>query len=184
MARFRAGDTEAVRAVYQHYGPAIHTVARSLLADRELANEVVQQTFVKAWRASSTFEEGRDLAPWLYSIARRTAIDVMRREQRPTQGGHDPETDVVVLPVSFERTWEIHQVRQAIDQLPPDEREVVRLSHLIGLTHPEIADRLGVPVGTVKSRSSRAHKRLAVALGHLPDVNRSAAEPVEERERT
>jgi len=186
VARFRAGDESAVRDVYQRYGGAIQTVARSMTRDPELVAEIVQQTFVKAWRASATFEEGRDLAPWLYTIARRTAIDALRREMRPTAGDHDPEVDVAVTTLSFERTWEIHEVRRALDGIPVEEREVVRLSHLVGLSHPEIADRMGIPVGTVKSRSARAHKRLAVALGHLADppsvANRRAGADVVEGE--
>jgi RNA polymerase sigma-70 factor (ECF subfamily) len=63
--------------------------------------------------------------------------------------------------------WETWQVRAAIDELPPDEREVVRLQHLQGHTHTEIAEKLGVPLGTVKSRSSRAHQHLAHRLKHL-----------------
>ena len=174
ISRFRAGDEAAVREVYQRYGGAIQTVARSMVRDPEIVAEVVQQTFVKAWRAASSFEEGRELAPWLYTIARRTAIDALRREMRPTAGDHEPETDVGVTTISFERTWEIHEVRRAIDDLPPEEREVVRLSHLVGLSHPEIAERMDIPVGTVKSRSARAHKRLATALGHLTDPAPSA----------
>jgi RNA polymerase sigma-70 factor, ECF subfamily len=169
ISRFRSGDEAAVREVYQRYGGAIHTVAWSMIRDPELVAEVVQQTFVKAWRAASTFEEGRELAPWLYTIARRTAIDALRREMRPTAGDHEPETDVAVTTISFERTWEIHEVRRALDGLPPEEREVVRLSHLVGLSHPEISARMEIPVGTVKSRSARAHKRLAAALGHLAE---------------
>lgn len=180
VARFRAGDEDAVRAVYRHYGGAVQTVARSMISDPELVAEVVQQTFVKAWRAASTFDESRDLAPWLYTIARRTAVDVLRREMQPTRGDHEPETDVAVTTISFERTWEIHEVRRALDGLPPDEREVVRLSHLVGLSHPEIAARMGVPVGTVKSRSARAHARLAAALGHL--ANRTGVSGVESTE--
>ena len=177
---FRAGDDAAVREVYREYGGAIHTGARSMVRDPELVAEVVQQTFVKAWQAASTFDEGRELAPWLYTIARRTAIDVLRRESAPTRGGHEPETDVAVTSISFERTWEIHEVRRALDTLPPDEREVVRLSHLAGLSHPEIAERMGVPVGTVKSRSARAMRRLAAALGHLAaDANRDGSADVE-----
>lgn len=174
IARFRAGDEAAIREVHQRYGGAVRTVARSMVGDPELVAEVVQQTFVKAWRAAADFDGDRELAPWLYSIARRTAIDTLRRERRPTTGDHGPEVDVAVTPISFERTWEIFEIRQAIADLPPDEREVVRLSHLVGLTHPEIAERLGVPVGTVKSRSGRAHKRLHAALGHLRTANRSA----------
>lgn len=167
IERFRGGDPEAVRAVYREYSGAVFTVARSIVHDRELAADVVQQTFVKAWRAASSFEGDRELAPWLYSIARRTAIDALRSEMRPTRAGHEPEADAAITPLSFERTWEQFEVRSAIDALPPDEREIVRLSHLLGYTHDQIAERTGVPIGTVKSRSARAHKRLAAALAHL-----------------
>ena len=74
---------------------------------------------------------------------------------------------MLTLPPGLEQWYEAWQVRQAIDALPPDEREVVRLQHLEGLTHVEIAERMGIPAGTVKSRSHRAHQRLAVALSAL-----------------
>ncbi|MDW3219154.1 MAG: sigma-70 family RNA polymerase sigma factor [Acidimicrobiales bacterium] len=180
VARFRTGDDDAVRAVFRHYGGPVQTVARSMTGDAELVAEIVQQTFVKAWRAAATFDDTRDLAPWLYTIARRTAVDVLRREMQPTRGDHEPETDAAVTTMSFERTWEIHEVRRALDGLPAAEREVVRLSHLAGLSHPEIAERLEIPVGTVKSRSARAHARLAAALGHL--ANRTDAGDVEQSE--
>src|SRR5690606_37060551 len=127
----------------------------------------------KAWRAASRFEPGRDVAPWLYSIARHTAIDALRSESRPTRSGHESEVDVAGAGESPEQAWERLEVRRAVDALPPDEREVVRRSHLLGHTHEEIAHQLGVPVGTVKSRSARAHKRLVAALSHLG--GRSAA---------
>lgn len=168
--RFVAGDSQAIREVIAEFGGPVRTVARSMTAEPELVAEIVQQTFIKAWKASSSFDPDRNLAPWLYSIARRTAIDVLRRERRPTMGDHEPETDVAVMSVSFESTWERYEVRRALDQLSPEEREVIRLSHLVGVPHAEIAERLGLPIGTVKSRSNRAMKRLAVALGHLDDV--------------
>lgn len=177
VAGFRAGNEDAVREVYRRHGGAVTTVARSMVGQPELVEEVVQQTFLKAWKAASGFDENRELAPWLYSIARRTAIDVLRRERRPTAGDHEPETDVSVTPLSFERTFEAFEVRQAIDDLPIEERAVVELSHRIGLTHPEIAEKLGVPVGTVKSRSARAHRRLAAALGHLAPSNQREPNP-------
>lgn len=181
IARFRAGDEDAVGVIYRRYAGPVATVARSMIGDAQLVEDVVQQTFVKAWRAASSFDEGRELGPWLYAIARRTAIDALRHERRPTIGGHAPETDVAVTPISFERTWQIFEVRRAVDDLPLEEREVVRLSHLVGLTHAEIADRLGIPIGTVKSRSGRAHKRLAAALAHVADsANRTATGTVEE----
>jgi RNA polymerase sigma-70 factor (ECF subfamily) len=167
IERFRAGDPDAVRVVYRDHAGAVYTVARSIVRDRELAADVVQQTFVKAWRAARSFEGNREIAPWLYSIARHTAIDMVRAESKPTRGGHAPETDIGVQPETFEQTWERFEVRRAVDALPDGEREVVRLSHLMGHTHEAIAAQLQIPLGTVKSRSGRAHKRLAAALAHL-----------------
>jgi RNA polymerase sigma-70 factor (ECF subfamily) len=141
-------------------------VAMSVLGDRELAADCVQQAFVKAWRASASFDPERELRPWLATITRRVAIDLYRRELARRSEPH-ADVDATVIPLAFERTWEAFEVRAALDQLPDDEREVVRLSHFEGLAHSEIAEKLGVPVGTVKSRSHRAHRRLASLLGHL-----------------
>jgi RNA polymerase sigma-70 factor (ECF subfamily) len=70
---------------------------------------------------------------------------------------------------SLDRIWEVYQVRLAVDQLADDEREVVRMSHFEGLTQKEIAERLDIPLGTVKSRSHRAHKSLLLMLSHLEE---------------
>lgn len=183
VAQFKAGDPDAVRALYREFGGPVTTVARSIVRDAELAAEVVQQTFLKAWRSAGQFEGDREIAPWLYAIARRAAIDALRAERKPTRGDHEPEVDVGVETDTFERTWIQFEVRQAIDALPADEREVVRRSHLLGETHSQIADAMGVPIGTIKSRSGRAHKRLALALSHL-DANRSTSADVVEGEAT
>ncbi len=179
-ARFKAGDEDAVRDVVRLYSGAVQTVARSMLRSPELVAEVVQQTFVKAWRAAASYDDSREFRPWLYSIARRTAIDVIRREGRPTAGAHEQEVETAVMPMSFERTWEIYEVRQALDGLPAEERVVMQLSFLVGLTHHQIAEKLDIPIGTVKSRTGRAKKRLAVALGHLgPTANQTAGSDVQ-----
>ena len=174
VAGFRRGDPDAVRAVYRAYGGLVFAVCMRTLGSRDLADEATQQTFVKAWRSASQFDASRELGPWLATIARRTSIDIHRREsRRPTAPLEDvPPTDssVVELPVGVERSYEVAEVRAAIDSLPADEREIVRLQHLEELTHTEVAERLGVPVGTVKSRSFRAHRHLAARLGHLREV--------------
>jgi RNA polymerase sigma-70 factor, ECF subfamily len=166
-AGFAAGDEAAVRAVYSRYAGPIVTVAMGTLGKRELADEVVQTTMLKAWRAAASFDPSRDLAPWLYAIARRVAIDIYRRETRAGTPEELTDDRAAVVPLSFERTWEAWEVRCALDRLPPDEREVVRLAHFLGMTHGEIAEQLNVPVGTVKSRSNRAYKRLAASLAHV-----------------
>lgn len=165
---FSRGDPDAVRAVYRAYGRLVFTVAYKTLGSRQQAEEATQQTFVKAWQAAATFDQERDLGPWLVTIARRTAIDLHRREaRRPTEPLE--AAAVIALPDGTDAVFEAWAVREAVDALPTLEREVVRLQHLESLTQPEIAARLGVPVGTVKSRSFRAHRQLAARLGHLRD---------------
>jgi RNA polymerase sigma-70 factor (ECF subfamily) len=171
LQAFRRGEETAVRAVYQRYAGLVHTVARHVVLDRGLADEAVQQTFLQAWRAAHTFDDGRDMAPWLVTIARRVSIDIARRERRrpstPLDDADTGDAALVTLPPSETAAWEIAQVRLAIDALAPDERQIVRLQHLDGFTHQEIAERLGVPLGTVKSRSFRAHRALATRLAFL-----------------
>jgi len=156
LAGFRAGEPDAVRAVYRDYGGLVFAVCLKALGRRDLAEEAAQQTFVKAWRAAGAFDTARELGPWLATIARRTAIDIHRREsRRPTSPLDDvapADPNVVELPVGVERSYEVAEVRAAIDELPPDEREVVRLQHVDELTQVEVAERLGVPLGTVKGR--------------------------------
>jgi RNA polymerase sigma factor (sigma-70 family) len=170
-ARFRQGDPDAVREVYGSHGRLVYAVAYKVLGDRSLAEEATQQTFLKAWRAAQSFEAQRELGPWLAAIARRVAIDLYRRE---AVRGTDPIESVapahpalISSPDSAEAIYDVWEVREAVAQLPPEEQEVIRLQHLEGFTHAQIAERLGIAAGTVKSRSFRAHKRLAAILGHL-----------------
>jgi len=107
-------------------------------------------------------------------IARRVAIDLYRREATRTAGPLDtvaPDDPSLVSPAAADALNDVWEVRRAVSALPAEQQDVVRLQHFEGLAHEEIADRLGVPVGTVKSRSFRAHQRLALELGHLRDGN-------------
>jgi RNA polymerase sigma factor (sigma-70 family) len=169
--RFRDGDPEAVRELYRRYGPLVYAVAYRALGDRDTAEEAVQQTFLQAWRAARSFDPLREPGPWLATIARRVAIDLHRREARRAAERLDDasaaDAAVVTLPPDVERLHDVWEVRQALAELPEDERRLVTLQHLRGLSHREIAEQLAVPVGTVKSRSHRAHRRLAARLGHL-----------------
>jgi RNA polymerase sigma-70 factor (ECF subfamily) len=175
LQAFVAGDPDAVRVLYRRYAGPVATIARSVVGpDQPMIDDIVQLTFTKAWKAAGTLDPTRAFSPWLYSIARRCAIDAIRAEQRPTRGGHEPEVDVAEEAPSLVRVWEAYEVRQAVDGLPEEERAVLFLAYQVGLSQPQIAERLGVPVGTVKSRSHRAHQRLARALAH---VARSDAGP-------
>ena len=171
---FVNGEPDAVRTVYREYGKLVYAVAYKVLGDRSLAEEAAQETFVRAWRGAASYDPSRELGPWMATIARRTAIDVYRRAARRVHGSLD-ESDpgLVELPPSVERAYDVWEVRRALAQLPPEEATLVRLQHLEGLTQSEVAQRMGIALGTVKSRTFRAHRRLAGLLGHLRD------EPVE-----
>jgi RNA polymerase sigma-70 factor (ECF subfamily) len=169
VRRFRAGQPEALAMVYQRYWRAVWTVALGVLGDRAMADDAVQETFVRAWQASSRFDPAKPFGPWLFTIARRSAIDLHRSEMRPTRGGHGPETDVVVELPGLDLAWQRWEVGRALSALTEEEREVMQLAHYRGMTHSQIAARLALPIGTVKSRSHRAHRRLAVLLRHLLD---------------
>ncbi len=176
--RFAAGDPDAVRRVYDQFGRLVFTIANRILGNRSLAEEATQQTFVQAWRGAASFDTGRELGPWLATIARRVAVDIHRRESRRAtvsiEDASPRDSALITMPPSVDQIYHVWQVREAVDALPPDEREIVRLQHLDQLTHGEIAERLGMPLGTVKSRSFRAHKLLADRLGHLREAPSAA----------
>jgi len=172
LKRFASGDPDAIRELYRHYGRPVYSVAYSALRDRGLAEEAVQLTFLQAWKAADRFDVERDPAPWLYAIARRAAVDVYRRERR--HQGRIPlesDADMAVLPESFESTWQTWEIRVALDQMSPMHREVIEATHFLGLSQEETAERLGIALGTVKSRSHRAHRRLADLLAHLREAS-------------
>ncbi len=175
LRSFQRGEESGVRGVYERYSGMVHSVAYQVLRRPALAEEAVQQAFLQAWRASATLDVQREIAPWLVTITRRVAIDIARREgRRPTTSldtADAGERSLIYLPPSETVAWETAQIRLAIESLPPDDRAIVRLQHLDGFTHVEIAEHLGVPLGTVKSRSYRAHRSLAAKLAHLRDPN-------------
>lgn len=160
-----------MRSIYRSYGGLVYAVAYKVLGERGLAEEATQQAFLKAWRAAQGFDDRRELGPWLAAIARRVAIDLYRREALraadPLDSVPSSEPSLISSPESAEAISDVWEVRRAVARLPADEQEVIRLKHFDGMTHVDIAERLGVAVGTVKSRSFRAHKRLVALLGHL-----------------
>ena len=174
--RLAAGDTEALRDVYARYGgPMLTAALHHLDGDRRLAEEAVQAAMLKAWRSASTFDTTRPVAPWLYAIVRHCAIDLRRHEQRHQRVSLDSvdrerttgEND------AFESAATAWTVRAALERLSAKEYAVMRLTYFEGLKQTEIAERLGVPVGTVKTRAARAHHRLRIVLGSRVATGRS-----------
>ena len=149
----------------------MYAVAFRVLGSHDLAEDAVQQTFVRAWQAADRLDAARDPAAWLATISKRVAIDIYRSGARrsATSLSELASDDGAVVSISpdldaLDDAW---NVRRAIDALTPEEATIVRLQHLDGMTHTQIARALGISLGTVKSRSHRAHQKLAVSLGHL-----------------
>ena len=171
---FRRREPAAVHTMYREYGRLVYAIAHRVLGRNDLAEDATQQTFVRAWQAADRLDIDRDPASWLATIAKHAAIDVYRHESRrdadalTNVAANHPA--VVTLPPELDTLDAAWHVRRAIDSLPPDEADIVRLQHLEGLTHNEIADKLGIALGTVKSRSHRAHRKLAGLLGHLRET--------------
>lgn len=166
LERFRRGDESAVKAVYERFRGPVFAISMRILHDHGLAADATQQTFIKAWQAAESYDANRDLGPWIYAIARRTAIDIYRKTSRSIAS---EDVDTTTPAPALDTIWEVFEVRSALDRLPDEERQVIKLSHFDGLTHVEIADLMGIPVGTVKSRSHRAHKRLLQLLRHVEE---------------
>src|SRR5215470_15895221 len=133
-AEFAAGSADAVRAVYQAYGRLVYSVAFKVLGDATLAEDATQQAFLQAWRAAPSYDPARALGPWLATIARRTAIDVYRHTRRHEahNGLESAEATLVSHPPSLDQLYEIWEVRRAIDSLPAEDQEVIRLQHYAG----------------------------------------------------
>ncbi|MET9227813.1 sigma-70 family RNA polymerase sigma factor [Lentzea sp. NPDC003310] len=160
---FVAGEEGALRAVYERYAPAVLRVAAASLPSRPDAEDVVQTTFVTAWRKRESYDPAKgSLLVWLLTIARRRAVDVLRSQGRQ-------EHVVVALhstgtpsdePVRPERVVDRMVVLEAIGELPPHQQRVLLLAFYDDLTHEQIAATTGLPLGTVKSHLRRGMVRL------------------------
>jgi RNA polymerase sigma-70 factor, ECF subfamily len=167
LPRDDGGDE--LRELYRRYSGELFGFACNALGDRDLAEEVVQDVFARAWRHAGAYDPRRaSVRTWLYSIARNRVVDARRRAAvRPgVAGGVEPES-----PAELDRTLEQAvlrwQVAAALARLSPEHREVIRLAHYGGLTLREIAERKGIPLGTVKSRTSYALRSLRLILDEM-----------------
>ncbi len=170
--RFSRGEKTALPQMYRTYSGPMFATAFHLLGDRELAAEAVQRALVQAWQAAATFDPTHALRPWLYAITRRAAVDVYRRERRTAHqvsldDTHDHDATLSIEGPTLDQVWQTWQVREALDKLHPDERAVLQLAYYDGYSQSEIAEILTTALGTIKSRTARAQRRLAALLTHL-----------------
>ena len=147
------------RLVAEH-GSALYRMAYRMLGDRHEAEDIVQETYRSAWNSRRGYQTGHSERAWLASILRRRVVDRWRKHPLPTASGGDFTLDVEVDGIDPTAQEFTDEMQHALDRLPPELRESLLLVVVAGLTHQEVADMLGVPLGTVLSRVSRARQRL------------------------
>jgi RNA polymerase sigma-70 factor (ECF subfamily) len=165
IARVARGEEHAFLALYDRYASRVHALTLRILGDSMLAEEATQDTFLKLWsRARLYMNERGSLLLWLLTIARRTALDRLRMEtRRPAlSDSNDPEDIWRVIPdlntMPEESRW--RSLYFAVQSLQPDQRQVIELAYYQGLSQSEIAEVLGWPLGTVKTRVRAAMEHL------------------------
>ena len=171
LALVARGDEEALAALYDRYSGVAYAIALRVVRDSGLAQDAVQDAFLAAWRTAAGFDPARGTAStWLLTLVHRRAVDIVRREQRrrteplgegAADAGGAVDEDAVIR--DRRRT-----VQEALARLPPEQRQALELAYYGGLTQSELADRLGLPLGTVKSRMFAALARLRDLLGEPP----------------
>ncbi|HZT96418.1 MAG TPA: sigma-70 family RNA polymerase sigma factor [Chloroflexota bacterium] len=172
MTAMRQRQEGALEALYDRYAKLTYSLAYRMLGEREAAEDAMQEIFLRAWRSAASYDPQRSSErTWLMSIARNSCIDRLRTSSaRPrvdaaavveeSPGDHDVWGEV-------SRTLTAERVRGAMGELSAEQRETIRLAYYGGLSQSEIAERMGVPLGTVKGRIRGAVQRLRALLADL-----------------
>ena len=167
VALVARGDEDALAELYDRYGRTAYGLARRILRDGALAEDAVQEAFLALWRTAHRFVPERARAStWLLTLVHRRAVDTVRREQRrraePLDGAPEPADGS-----AEEAAWlrlERERVQAALASLPDQQREAIELAYYGGYTQSQLAERLGEPLGTIKSRMFAGLSRLRELL--------------------
>ncbi len=166
MERIAAQEQDALALLYDQYGSAVYSLALRVVLNRAVAEEVTQDTFLKVWNGAENWDaaQGR-LSSWLLTIARYTAIDRLRREKRqPTQVQLEPLSDILE---DHQQDWQHrgHMLRSLLEELPPEQAQIIELAFFQGMTHSRMAEVLQLPLGTVKTRLRLGLQKLKEMVG-------------------
>ena len=172
IRRVALGDRQAFETLYDRYAASVFGVALRMLGQREIAEEAVQEIFWRIWQRAASFDRSRAFAPWLFGIAHNYCIDELRRRRVRPQPVYEDDDHPVLSDIPDEAdvgetavlSDQRRIVREALDQLPDEQREALLLAYFGGLTQQEIATRLGNPLGTVKTRMRLGLQKLRALL--------------------
>ena len=177
------GVEAAFSALYDRYGSTVFGVGLKILGDRSMAEELVQEVFLKVWRSSGTFDPSRgSFSTWLYRVTRSVALDLYRKRAHTNRSVAEGEPHIAALPDSspdpqrvVDDSWLSWRASRALESLDRPQREVIELAYFGGLTQREISQQTSVPLGTVKSRTAIAFKRLREELDSKEEYFSDAA---------
>jgi len=165
LSRVARGDRDAFGDLYKRYARAVLGLALRRLGDRGRAEDAVQEAFAAIWRAARSYRRDRGpVAPWLYAVARNAIADRGRARIEPPAEPADMPSDSPGPPDRAEQSWVSWRVHRALEELPETERSVLELAYWSELSQSEIANFLGIPLGTVKTRTRSGLRRLAEEL--------------------
>jgi len=153
VARVRAGDQQALSELYDRYSRLVYSVAMRILQDTGAAEDLLQDVFLQLWRKPDAFDSSRgSLAAWLAVIARHRSIDRLRQRRPETDIEDCVITSATDLGDETQRSLMIEKVRVVMNEMGPDQRTAMEMAFFQGLTHTEIAEKTGEPLGTIKTR--------------------------------
>jgi RNA polymerase sigma-70 factor (ECF subfamily) len=165
IQRTGAGDRSAFEKLYKRYARPVFGLALRRLGDRGRAEDAVQETFVSVWRSAGTYKPERGPgAPWLYGVARNAIVDRSRARNEPPVEAPDVASLEGGPDAHAEASWVQWRMHRALETLPDREREVIALAYWGDLSQSEVAEKLGIPLGTVKTRTRAALAHLAELL--------------------
>ena len=167
VARLSEGDRDdALSELYALYGRPIYGLGIHLLHDAGLAEDLVQETFIRLWRSARSYDASRgSVRTFVYTLARRAAVDLWRRRGAPVPTLlEEPEQPDAAGTEAYEQLLLRLAVGEALTELTPAHREVLELQFQSDLTQAQVAERLSIPLGTVKTRTMHALRRLSYVL--------------------
>lgn len=161
-----AGDAEAFAGLYDRHGRSAYSLAYRMMGERQAAEDLVQDSFIKVWRSARSYRAERgSVRTWILSITHNRGIDHLRStaSRRRTQDRVEMTAETAQPSEAFSETWrnsQRDQIQQALKTLPEDQLRILELAYYSGYTHAEIAEMLDIPLGTVKGRMRLGMKKI------------------------